>query len=129
LREGDVPHLVISCFRGKVDKNYIVTSAVLDTDSRSLFPLNAEGRLDGKKTSILADAMSTDGTSFFFGIVDLENILKARQAIVGVQEYLGPEIVMQFDVPDISTVVAACGKNLFAGAGRKPLTEASRNKK
>jgi hypothetical protein len=68
-------------------------------------------RIDGKKTSLLGNAVSTDGQASFFTRVDLKAIQRAHLVIVGVNEYLGAEVVMQFDLPDPEEVLFKCGKN------------------
>jgi|SRR5208337_3169296 len=112
VSQGFEPSIVVSCYEGKVEQNYISVGAVVVKNTQtSLYPVRIEARLDDKKTSLLGDHISTDGLAVFFTRVDLRNILKAHRVILGVNEYLGPEVVMQFDMPDAAPVLDKCGKD------------------
>jgi hypothetical protein len=108
---GQNPVLVIRCMKGKVEQNYFNFNAVLATRTGSIFPVMMDARIDGKSTTIGADDISTDGTSAYFPRSDLKRILRARLVIVGANEYLGPEIEAQFEIPDTTAVFAACGSD------------------
>jgi hypothetical protein len=109
---GFRPALVVMCSDGKVEQNYISVGAVINSDSKSVFPVHGEIRIDDKKAgSFVGDALSRDGTGVFFTRDDLKKFLKAQRVIVGVNEYLGPQVVMQFDMPSPSPVFAVCGKD------------------
>jgi hypothetical protein len=108
---GFRPTLVVKCSGGKVKENYISFGAVLNAQAGRLYPVMMESRLDGKKGTIGADDLSTDGMSAYFSRSELRNILKSRKVIVGADEYLGPEIVVQFDLPDSSQLMQACGSD------------------
>lgn len=120
---------------GKFVLGYIYVGGVLDTavlgtgDSA----VNATYRLDdgktqseawGRSTNFSAIFMSHPGCGVFCGSGwDLfANLLYAhhlyhkensspqmRKVVIGVPEYLGGEIVMQFDLPDSTEVADACG--------------------
>jgi len=108
---GFSPSIVVSCSEGKVENNYIAVGAVVTLKEMGFFAGFLESRVDGKKGAIAATGESTDGTAVYFTRVDLKNILKAHQVIIGVNEYLGAEVVMQFDMPDPSQILAMCGKD------------------
>jgi hypothetical protein len=108
---GQIPVLVIRCVKGKVEQNYFNFYAVLATRAGSIYPVMMEARIDGKSTSIEADGVSTDGTSAYFPRYELKKVLRAHVVIVGANEYLGPEIEAQFDIPDTKAVFAACGSD------------------
>jgi len=108
------PSLVIVCHGGKVEQNYIVVGAVIATRNAGILgeiPSGLEARIDGKKKSLLATGVSTDGLAFYFTRLDLHDVLKGHQAIIGVSEYLGAQVVMQFDVPDPAAVLSGCAKD------------------
>jgi len=112
LSPGFAPSLVILCYEGRVEKNYLSAGAVVAHNSDTgIFPVLIEGRLDGKKSDLIGDSLSADGQAVFFTRVDLRKLLKAHQAILGVNEYLGPEVVMQFDMPDSKAVFERCGRD------------------
>jgi queuine/archaeosine tRNA-ribosyltransferase len=71
-----------------------------------------EARLDGKKVKVFSDprGVSTDHTAVFIANSQLKKVLTAHQVILGVDEYLGSQVVMQFDMPDSSPVVTTCSK-------------------
>jgi len=97
------PSIVVRCSAGKVESSYFAVGAVVDI-TRAL-----EARFDGKSHTIYAADKSTDGTSIYLIEADLKGILEAHQVIVGANEYLGPQVVMQFEVPDPSQVMEKCG--------------------
>lgn len=105
------PSIVVVCTDGKVKQSYFNVGTVVTTEGHSDIAAALEGRIDGKKMAILSNRKSTDGTALFFTRVDLHKMLRAHTVIVGVNEYLGPEVVMQFDMTDPSEVFAACGKD------------------
>lgn len=105
------PSIVVICAEGKLKQSYINVGAVVTMEGHSNLVAALEARMDGKKKSILSTGESTDGTGVFFSRVDLRNMLRAHQVVIGVNEYLGPEVVMQFDMPDPSPVFATCEKD------------------
>ena len=80
---------------------------------------------DGEKLqNISLWSHSTDYSSVFFSNTDLNTLLyghfmpctrrnhdagPVKKVVIGLYEYLGGEVVMQFDMPDPSEVVEACG--------------------
>lgn len=79
-----------------------------------------EERIDGKKTTLLGDSVSTDGESIFFSRIDLKKTLAAKRVILGVYEYMGGQVVMQFDMPDPSPVMEKCGADkILKSSGAK----------
>jgi len=106
------PSLVIVCDDGKVKQNYFFTGTVITRkEGSSDLVMSLPARIDGKKTSILGNAVSTDGQSVFFTRVDLKTVLRAHLVIVGVDEYLGAEVVIQFDMPDPTEVLSKCAND------------------
>jgi hypothetical protein len=109
VAEGFMPSIVVSCSEGKVESNYISFGAVVVASE--IGGVHMPARIDGKGTSVGGDAISTDGQSVFFPRVYLKKILKAHQVILGVNEFLGPQVVVQFDMPDPAPIFASCGKD------------------
>ena len=110
------PAIVVECSGGKVEHNYFSVGAVVDKIGDTVLgaPLIAgfEARIDGKKTVVVGpDHISTDGQVLYFSKVGLANVLNANQVIVGANEYLGPQVVMRFDIPDSSPVMKKCGSD------------------
>jgi hypothetical protein len=69
-----------------------------------------------------ADQPSTDFGGAFFTYVDLNNLLyghmlphkegsnpPVKKVVIAASEYLGPQVVARFDMPDSVTVVDTCG--------------------
>lgn len=107
------PALVVECSDGKVKKNYFDVGAIVDRAPRGLDPgvRGSEARIDGKKTGIYYNQVSTDGQAIFFPRVGLEDILKGKDVLIGVNEYLGPQIVMRFIMPSSDAVMEKCGED------------------
>ena len=108
------PALVVECVGGKVENNYFNVGAVVDHKSGGLFPqvTGLEVRIDGKsKRTFMVDSVSTDGLSIYFTRVDLHDVLRGKQVLIGVNEYLGPQVVMRFDMPDPAPVLEKCGSD------------------
>lgn len=105
------PLLVVRCSDHKVTENFVSFGAVLQIRKSSLFPVMMESRIDGKKGEIGATGLSSDGTAVFFSRSDLRAILKARTVILGADQYLGPEIIVKFDIPTASEILQACGED------------------
>jgi hypothetical protein len=106
------PSLVVECSAGKVDQNYFNTGVVVvHREQNQHGPLLIERRIDGKKKDLLSTGLSTDGQSVFFTRIDLKDVLAAKQVIIGVYEYLGAQVVLQFDIPDPSPVMEKCGED------------------
>ena len=113
VARGFVPSIVVECADGKVEQNYITIGAVATLRGRGqpIFADLLDSRIDGKRGAIAAIGIATDGTGVFFTRVDLKSILRAHEVIVGVYEYLGVQIVLQFIMPDPTPVYTACGRD------------------
>ena len=118
---------------GKFLEGYIFVGAVVD--ARVSEDLNVrvpvEYRLDDGKLQSDEWSHSTDYSSIFFGgecslcgngSVDFNNLLyghllphkentgpQVHKVVIGVPQYLGSEVVMQFDMPDATDVAETCG--------------------
>lgn len=118
---------------GKFLEGYIFVGSVVDThvsgdsDARAA----VEYRLDDGKLQSDEWGHSTDYSSIFFGgetiagdtgSVVFNNLLyghllphkenttpQVRKIVIGVPEFLGGEVVMQFDMPDATDVGESCG--------------------
>ncbi len=107
------PALVVVCNGGTVQNNYFAVGAVINrrVDGGTVW-VNGEARLDGKAELFTFDSVSTDGTAAYFTRKDLKKALLAKQVIIGLDEFLGPQIVMQFNIPDPSVIMqTACGQD------------------
>jgi hypothetical protein len=111
VAEGFWPSIVVLCSDGKVEQNYIAVGAVATLKPKGFYADMLESRVDGKKGLICATGASTDGTAVFFTRVDLKKLLRSHQVIVGVNEYLGAEVIMEFDMPDAAPVFQKCGQD------------------
>jgi hypothetical protein len=116
---GSSPSLVVVCVDGKVQENYFAVHAVLDVNEQSIFPVMMDARLDGKSTTIGGDRVSSDGTAVYFIRSDLAHVIEGHLLIVGAEEYLGPKIVMQFDIPDPAPLFDRCSADRMLKHGRK----------
>lgn len=116
--------------KGKFQTGYIYVGTVVNSDvsdSGDSF-ISVQLRLDDGKLQSEAWGRSTDFSAIFFpsrvgsGWDTFANLLYAhhlyhkentnpqvRKVVLGVNEYLGGEIVMQFDFPDSTEVADACG--------------------
>lgn len=118
---------------GKFLEGYIFVGSVVDTrvsyDSNVRVPV--QYRLDDGKLQSAYWSHSTDYSSIFFGgecafcgngSEDFNNLLyghllphkentspQVHKVVIGVPQYLGSEVVMQFDMPDATDVAEACG--------------------
>ncbi len=112
--------------QGKLLKGYIYVGAVIDSQVSTLSTSGAnvqvKYRLDDGKLQNTLWSHSTDYSSVFFSNTDLNTLLyghfmphkenttpPVKKVVIGLYEYLGGEVVMQFDMPDPSEVVEACG--------------------
>jgi hypothetical protein len=114
-------------------EGYIFVGSVVDarvSDDLSV-RVPVEYRLDDGKLQSTQWNHSTDYSSIFFGgecplcgngSVDFNNLLyghllphkenttpQVHKILIGVPEYLGSEVVMQFDMPDATDVAETCG--------------------
>ncbi len=109
---------------GKFLEGYIFVGGVVDTHVAydSSTRANVEFRLDDGKLQSASWSHSTDFSSLFFSSIDLDNLLyghlllhkentnpQVRKIVLGVPEFVGGEIVMQFAMPDAAEVGDACG--------------------
>jgi hypothetical protein len=105
--------------RGKFLTGYLSVDAVLDFRSGGV-PVSL--RLDEGKIQTDNWSQSTDGTGAFFGDIVFDNLLyghmlphkegtnpPVRKVIIGVPEYLGAEIQVEFDMPEPGDVAEVCG--------------------
>lgn len=118
---------------GKFMDGYIVIGSVLNTevDSGGNVNVPVQFRLDDGKLQNDAWSHSTDYSAVFFGhlggVVNtapdvFNNLLyghilphkentnpQVRKIVIGLDEYLGGEVVLQFDLPDSTNVADSCG--------------------
>jgi hypothetical protein len=106
--------------KGKFLNGYIFVDGVVDTGQAG--SVHVQYRLDDGKLQSDVWSHSTDFSSVFFSAVDFNNLLyghllahkegtnpQIRKAVVGLEEFLGAEIVVQFDMPDATEVAETCG--------------------
>lgn len=128
------PMLVVNCkagdhrysrgrLHGKLLEGYLAVDAVLDfRDGR----VPVEYRLDKRKLQNVFWTSSTDGSGAFFSDVELDNLLyghwlphrentnpPVHKVLIGVPEYLGSEIEVEFDMPSPSDVADVCGVAVY----------------
>jgi hypothetical protein len=112
-------------------QGYIFVGGIVDSQvsTEGSIGVTAQFRLDDGKLQTEVWSHSTDFSAIFFsssstgsGWDVFANLLYAhhayhkqdtnhqvRKVVIGVPEYLGGEIVMQFDMPDASDVAETCG--------------------
>lgn len=109
--------------RGKLQNGYIYVRTVVNTQtSEAGTSVPVQFRLDEGKLQSASWSHSTDYSSIFFEDIDLNTMLyghfmphkentspPVKKIVIGIDEYLGGEVVMQFDLPDSSEVADACG--------------------
>jgi hypothetical protein len=117
------PVIVVQCLPGKHGNyngrflaGFVKAGAVLN------LPF-VKSRIDGGKVQPdIGWVPSTDGLSVFFPELSFNNFLyghimkhkentsgPARKVVLGIDEFMGGEIVMQFDMPDPSRIADECG--------------------
>ena len=119
---------------GKFIDGYIAVGTVMDTQvsDQGIAFVPVEFRLDGGKLQSESWARSTDFSAVFFGhpncalcgsgYDEFANLIyghhayhkentspQVRKVVIGLQEFLGGEVVMQFDLPDVTEVAETCG--------------------
>ncbi len=132
IKADSVPSIIVRCtpgsftrdhLHGKFMNGYIYVGTVVDTQVSSSGPsVRAKFRLDDGKLQDAGWSHSTDYSSIFFEDIDLNTLLyghfmphkentspPVKKIVVGIDEYLGGEVVMQFDMPDPTEVAEACG--------------------
>jgi hypothetical protein len=105
---------------GKFLDAYVIARGVLDRTSKG--HVAVQYRLDDGKMHTEFWGAGTDGTAAFPQDIELNTILyghfmkhkegtnpPVHKVVMGMHEYLGAEIVVQFDMPDPDQVADACG--------------------
>lgn len=126
------PELVVRCqpgrhnfghTRGTFISGYIYVGAIVGgQNDYTPGDVGFQFRLDDGKLQSAAWQHSTDFSSVFFSSEDFNNFLfghmlphkthtnpPVKKVIVGLQQYLGGEVEMEFDMPDPTAVGNACG--------------------
>lgn len=128
---GQPPVFVIKCIptahrrsgggyvNGKLMDSYITMHTVVNHSSKEIF---VQYRLDDSKMHKEFWGVSTDGTAIFPPEIELNTVLYGhflphkegtndpiKKLVLGANEYLGAEVVVQFDLPDPTEVADACG--------------------
>ena len=106
--------------KGKFLNGYIFVDGVVDTGEAG--SVHVQYRLDDGKLQDGRWSHSTDFSSVFFSSIEFNNLLYGhllphkegtnppiRKVVVGLEEYLGAEVVVQFDMPDATVVAETCG--------------------
>ncbi len=102
---------------------FITVGAVVDSRSSSLGTVvDVSYRLDDSKVHKEPWGVSTDFSAISMGETELDTILYAhfmphkenttppvRKLVLAFSEYLGGEVVVQFDMPEPSDAAEACG--------------------
>jgi hypothetical protein len=128
-----VPSMIVRCrsgnhnhghVRGQFLEGYIFVGSVVDSHVSDDLSgrVTVQFRLDDGKLQVAGWGNSTDYSAIFFDSEDFNNLLyghmlphkentnpQVRKVVIGVPEYLGGEIVMQFDMPDSTDVAETCG--------------------
>ena len=99
--------------------SYLIVGPVLNSQVSGL---TAQFRLDDGKIQTEQWGMSTDYSSAFFPSTTLSNLLYGHvmahkegttapihKVVIATNEFVGGEIVMQFDMPEVGSVAEACG--------------------
>lgn len=120
--------------RGKLLDGYITVGTVLDSHpnrgsslSRVSVVEDVELRLDSRKLQQQTWGVSTDRTAVFVSeplcdFCALNNLMfghdlphkegtgdQVHKVLIGIHEYLAAEVVMDFELPDVTDVADACG--------------------
>jgi hypothetical protein len=125
---GGFPVISLSCdptpwrrLSGRLLKGFLIVNTVIDLKNggQSTVQLRLD---DGKLQSPVSLQYSTDYQAINLDQIFVNNIIwghlvphkngtnpQVRKLVIGVQEYLGGDVVMQFDMPDATQVAAACG--------------------
>lgn len=128
---GESPVFVVKCIptnhrrsgggyvNGKLMDAYIVMRSVVDRSSSRVF---VQYRLDDGKMHKEYWDVGTDGTGIFPPEIELNTVIYGhflphkegtndpiRKLVLGVNEYMGTEVVVQFDFPDPTEMMDACG--------------------
>jgi hypothetical protein len=125
------PKLVVQCLPGEHSvgyhiftngrrlASYLIVGPVLNSE---LSALTVQYRLDDGKIQTERWGISTDFSSAFFPSATLNNLLYGHvvahregtsaaihKLVIATDEFVGGEIVMQFDMPEPESVAEACG--------------------
>jgi hypothetical protein len=65
---------------------------------------------DGKAFRWIGAVSEHSSKVIFVSKTDLKKILTGRKLLLGTLEYPAGNVLMEFDIPDSSEIVAACGK-------------------
>jgi len=129
---SDTPFFIVKCIpgghkkvgggyiNGKLMDAYITVHGVVDRTPRG--HVVVQYRLDDGKMHTEDWNIGSDGTAIFPPEIELNTVLyghftkhkegtnpPTRKLVIGVDEYMGSEIVMQFDLPDPTEMADACG--------------------
>jgi hypothetical protein len=134
-----IPTMVVKCVpgphnsgkihaRGKFLEGYVHVGGVVDSNVSTGGDVHDQFRLDKGKLQNAYWSHSTNYAAIFFhysigsGWEEFANLLyghrdyhkensnpQVRKVVIGVPEFLGTEVVMQFDMPDATEVADACG--------------------
>jgi hypothetical protein len=116
---GEHRHIYGGFLNGKFLDAYIAVHAVVNHSPRGI---GVQYRLDDTKMHTELWHVGTDGTAVFLPDIELNTVLyghftrhkegtndPTKKVVIGVNEYMGAEVVMQFDLPDPTEVADACG--------------------
>jgi hypothetical protein len=131
MHTEDPPVFIVKCIpgghrkvnggylNGKLLDAYIMARTVVNHSPRGV---GVQYRLDDGKMHADSWGVATDGTSIFLPEIELSTVLyghfmkhkegtsdPVHKVIIGVDEYLGAEVVVQFDLPDPTEMADACG--------------------
>jgi hypothetical protein len=131
MHTEDSPVFIVKCIpgghhkvnggytNGKLLDAYITARAVVNYSPRGV---GVQYRLDDGKMHTELWGVATDGTAIFLPEIELNTVLyghfmkhkegtndPVHKVIIGVNEYLGAEVVLQFDLPDPAEMADACG--------------------
>jgi hypothetical protein len=109
--------------RGKFIDGYILTHTVVDNGGASVGRVHVQYRRNDGKLQDAFWTASTDFSSTFFPDIDFNTMMfghfmphkegtgdQTRKLVIGMQEFLASEVVVQFNLPDDDTdVLDSCG--------------------
>jgi hypothetical protein len=129
---GEAPVFIVKCapgghrhisggfINGKFLDAYITIHAVVNHLPRGV---GVQYRLDDSKMHAELWNVGTDGTAIFLPEIEFNTVIyghflrhkegtndPVHKVVIGVNEYMGAEVVMQFDLPDPTEMVDACGE-------------------
>ena len=108
--------------RGKFKEGYIYTHSVVDSGGASAGQVRVHYRRDDGKLQESLWSASTDFSSVFFPDIDFNTLMfghfmphkegtgdQTHKLVIGMQEFMGIEVVVQFNLPDQTDVLESCG--------------------